>query len=164
MLKSEENSMSELNVFKDFLSFRNKKEDFIKAENRKKIWDVLFQIISLPFLSSLLTSLQDVPYECLGSQSQVWQLRPLAMFQVSGAQRSQCWPTTLGRQWHWPLLPSQWQSPDDGQLEGSLPSWLQTHSVDKNQSPSRFIKIFLKRLIQEVNLEFRLSRFRAIKI
>ena len=37
MLKSEENSMSELNVFKDFLSFRNKKENFSKAENRKKI-------------------------------------------------------------------------------------------------------------------------------
>lgn len=78
----------------------------------------------------LLTSLQDSPYECLGSQSQVWQPPPLAMFQVLGAQRSQCWPITLGRQWHWPLLRSQWQSPDDGQLEGSLPSRLQTHSVD----------------------------------
>ncbi len=80
-----------------------------------------------------LTSLHEVPYECLGSQSQVWQPPPLAMFQVSGAQRSQCWPITFGRQRHWPLMRSQWQSADDGQLEGSLPSWLQTHSVDTKQ-------------------------------
>lgn len=92
--------------------------------------------------SVVLASLQDVPCECLGSQSQVWQPWPLAMFQASGAQRSQCWPMTFGRQWHWPLLRSQWQSPDDGQLEGLLPSWLQTHSVDKNQTSSGFIKIF----------------------
>ncbi len=98
--------------------------------------------------SVVLASLQNVPYECLGLQSQVWQPRPLAMFQVSDAQWSQCWPITFGRQWHWPLLWSQWQSPDDGQLEGSLPSWLQTHSVDKNQPSSGFIKILLQSLIQ----------------
>lgn len=75
-----------------------------------------------------LTSLQEDPKEWLRSQSQASQPFPLAMFQVSGAHWSQCWPTTLGRHWHCPLFKSQLQFPWEGHVSSAVPILLQTHS------------------------------------
>lgn len=75
-----------------------------------------------------LASLQEEPSECSGWQSHFWQPVPPPRFQVSGAQRSQLWPTTPALQGHWPLCWSHAQSSGEEQADGSVPTGSHVHS------------------------------------
>lgn len=81
-----------------------------------------------PWVGEGLASLQEEPNEWTASQSHFWQPVPLLMLQVSGAQRSQFWPSTFDLQGHWPLCWSHSHPSGEEQAHGNVPTGSHMHS------------------------------------